>query len=195
MRVRRVLAALSTLAIGAVLTACSAGGTANVRLAADTPSTSAQPAPETSAPATTKAAPATTKAAPATTKAAPAKPVMAAGVPCKITAKACVSLSGKQAWLLDEGKIVYGPVKMLPGKKEEPTPVGTFQVQYKEKMHLSTEFNGAEMPNSVFFAPGGIAFHEGSLGRYSAGCVHLSSSASLKFFNTLDKGDEVQVVR
>ena len=120
---------------------------------------------------------------------------MAAGVPCTITAKACVSLSGKQAWLLDEGKIVYGPVKMLPGKKDGPTPVGKWRVEYKEKMHHSTEFDGAPMPNSVFFAPGGIAFHEGSLSRYSAGCVHLSPSASLKFFNSLDKGDEVQVVR
>ncbi|MDX3196018.1 L,D-transpeptidase [Streptomyces sp. MN03-5084-2B] len=193
MRVRRVLAALSTLAAAAVLTACSAGGSADVRLAANTP-------PATSAPSSTSATSAPTKSTPApastpTSAPAKAKPVMAAGVPCTITAKACVSLSGKQAWLLDDGKIVYGPVKMLPGKKDDPTPVGKFKVQYKEKLHLSTEFNGAPMPNSVFFAPGGIAFHEGSLGRYSAGCVHLSSAASLKFFNTLEKGDEVQVVR
>ncbi|WP_410611829.1 L,D-transpeptidase [Amycolatopsis sp. lyj-109] len=186
MRVRRVLAALSTLAVGAVLTACSATGTADVRLAADTPS-----AATTSAPAAAPAAPASTPAS----APAKAKPVMAAGVPCTITAKACVSLSGKQAWLLDAGKIVYGPVKMLPGKKDEPTPVGKWHVEYKEKLHHSTEFNGAPMPNSVFFAPGGIAFHEGSLSRYSAGCVHLSSAASLKFFNSLDNGDEVQVVR
>ncbi|MFF1609388.1 L,D-transpeptidase [Amycolatopsis sp. NPDC058278] len=185
MRVRRVLAALSTLAVGAVLTACSASGTADVRLAADTPSSTPS---ATQAPA---AAPATTP----TSAPAKAKPVMAAGVPCTITAKACVSLSGKQAWLLDEGKIVYGPVKMLPGKQDGPTPVGKWQVEYKEKLHRSNEFNGAPMPNSVFFAPGGIAFHEGSLSRYSAGCVHLSSAASLKFFNTLEKGDEVQVVR
>jgi hypothetical protein len=188
MRVRRVLAALSTLAAAAVLTACSAGGTADVRLAADTP---AAPATGTAtAPGTPAQAPGTPAPAPAKTK-----PVMAAGVPCTITAKACVSLSGKQAWLLDEGKIVYGPVKMLPGKKDGPTPVGKWQVEYKEKLHHSTEFNGAPMPNSVFFAPGGIAFHEGSLSRYSAGCVHLSAAASLKFFNSLDKGDEVQVVR
>jgi hypothetical protein len=193
MRVRRVLAALSTLAAAAVLTACSAGGSADVRLAANTP-----PATSTSSSTSATSAPAKSTPAPApapTSAPAKAKPVLAAGVPCTITAKACVSLSGKQAWLLDEGKIVYGPVKMLPGKKDDPTPVGKFKVQYKEKLHLSTEFNGAPMPNSVFFAPGGIAFHEGSLGRYSAGCVHLSSAASLKFFNTLDKGDEVQVVR
>jgi hypothetical protein len=182
MRVRRALAGLSTLVIAAVLTACSAGGTANVRLAADTP------------PPAAKTAPAATTA-PSTSDTAKPEPTVAAGVPCTITAKACVSLSGKQAWLLDEGKIVYGPVKMLPGKKDGPTPVGKWQVEYKEKLHRSTEFNGAPMPNSVFFAPGGIAFHEGSLSRYSAGCVHLSPAASLKFFNSLNKGDEVQVVR
>ncbi|WP_410637314.1 L,D-transpeptidase [Amycolatopsis sp. lyj-346] len=180
MRVRRVLAALSTLAVGAVLTACSASGTADVRLAADTPSSTQASAAPATAPAS---------------KPAKAKPVMAAGVPCTITAKACVSLSGKQAWLLDEGKIVYGPVKMLPGKKATPTPVGRWQVEYKKKLHRSSEFNGAPMPNSVFFAPGGIALHEGSLSRYSAGCVHLSNAASLKFYNSLEKGDEVQVVR
>ncbi|WP_410666715.1 L,D-transpeptidase [Amycolatopsis sp. cmx-4-68] len=175
MRIRRALAGLSTLVAAAVLTACSAGGTADVRLAADTPSVST--------PSTSDSA-----------KPAPAKPVMAAGVPCTITAKACVSLSGKQAWLLDEGKIVYGPVKIMPGKKGSTTPVGTWQVLYKEKLHLSREFDNAPMPNSVFFY-NGVAFHEGSLGKYSNGCVHLSAAASLKFFSSLSKGDEVQVVR
>lgn len=115
-------------------------------------------------------------------------------MPCTITAKACVSLSGKQAWLLDEGKIVYGPVKIMPGKKGSTTPLGTWHVLYKEKLHLSREFNNAPMPNSVFFY-NGVAFHEGSLAKYSNGCVHLSAPVSLKFFSSLSKGDEVQVVR
>jgi hypothetical protein len=182
MRIRRALVGLSTLVTAVVLTACSAtSGTGQVRLAADTPSApQVTSAPSTSAPAKE-------------TKAAPAKPVMAAGVPCTIKAKACVSLSGKQAWLLDEGKIVYGPVKIMPGKKGSTTPLGTWQVLYKEKMHLSHEFDNAEMPNSVFFY-NGVAFHEGSLSKYSAGCVHLSNAASLKFYTSLQKGDEVQVV-
>ena len=187
MRIRRALIGLSTLVTAAVLTACSAtSGTGDVRLAADTPS-----APQaTSTPSTS----ATSTPAPAKTKAAPAKPAMAAGVPCTITAKACVSISDKQAWLLDDGKIVYGPVKIMPGKKGSTTPVGTWHVLYKEKMHLSHEFDNAEMPNSVFFYDGD-AFHEGSLSKYSNGCVHLSNAASLKFFSTLEMGDEVQVIR
>ena len=178
----RALIGLSTLVTAAVLTACSAtSGTGDVRLAADTPSAPrATSVPSTSAPAKE-------------TKVATAKPVMAAGVPCTITAKACVSLSGKQAWLLDEGKIVYGPVKIMPGKKGSTTQLGTWHVLYKEKMHLSHEFDNAEMPNSVFFY-NGVAFHEGSLSKYSNGCVHLSNAASLKFYTSLKKGDEVQVV-
>ncbi|MGW4520765.1 L,D-transpeptidase family protein [Amycolatopsis sp. NPDC004378] len=174
MRIRRALAALSTLAVAAVLTACSAGQTADVRLAAGTPSP--------------------TSAAPATPSTSDSKPTVAPGVPCTITAKACVSLSGKQAWLLDDGKIVYGPVKIMPGKKGSTTPVGTWHVLAKEKLHLSREFDNAPMPNSVFFY-NGVAFHQGSLAKYSNGCVHLSAAASLKFFSALDKGDEVQVIR
>jgi hypothetical protein len=171
MRIRRALIGLSTLVVAAALTACSAGQTADVRLAAGTPSPPAS-TPDTSTP----------------------KPTMAPGVPCTVTAKACVSLSEKQAWLLDDGKIVYGPVKIMPGKKGSTTPVGTWHVLSKEKMHLSREFDNAPMPNSVFFY-NGVAFHQGSLGKYSNGCVHLSAGASLKFFSSLDKGDEVQVVR
>ncbi|WP_240490566.1 L,D-transpeptidase [Amycolatopsis vancoresmycina] len=91
------------------------------------------------------------------------------------------------------GNVVYGPVPMLPGRKSNPTPTGTFHVYSKEKMHLSKEFDNAEMPNSVFFYPGD-AFHQGSLSVYSHGCIHLSAGASLKFFNTLHIGDVVQVV-
>jgi hypothetical protein len=176
------------LAVTAVLTACSAtSGAGDVRLAAVTPSV--PPATSTASAPSAPSTPATS--APA--KQAKVKPAMAAGVPCTITAKACVSLSDKQAWLLDEGKIVYGPVKIMPGKKGSTTPLGTWHVLYKEKMHLSREFDNAEMPNSVFFY-NGVAFHEGSLSKYSNGCVHLSNAASLKFYSSLQKGDEVQVV-
>lgn len=177
MRIKRVLAGLSTLVAAVALAACSAGQAADVRLAAGTPA----PASSTSASSTSD-----------NTKAEQSS--VAPGVPCTITAKACVSLSEKQAWLLNGGKIVYGPVKIMPGKKGSTTPVGTWHVLAKEKLHLSREFNDAPMPNSVFFY-NGVAFHEGSLGKYSNGCVHLSAPASLKFFSTLEKGDEVQVIR
>ncbi|MDL5158469.1 L,D-transpeptidase [Actinomycetospora termitidis] len=114
--------------------------------------------------------------------------------PCAPTAKACVDISAKKAWLTDgHGKVLYGPVPITTGGKGYETPTGTFSVMWKDKDHTSDEYDGAPMNNSVFFAPGD-AFHEGSLQRDSAGCVHLSHDASEKFFDTLNVYDQVQIV-
>jgi hypothetical protein len=218
--VKRLLAGAAALATAFVLAACSGGGSAGGANAGGgavaaagtgggTPTTSSTtPAPTTTettptstpTPASTKSAPTSTSAKPKpkpTPKPTP-KPAPDPGVPCAAAAAAagtaaCVDISAHKAWLLQGGKVVYGPVPMLPGRKGNETPTGTFHVLSKEKMHLSKEFDNAEMPNSVFFYPGD-AFHTGSLSVYSHGCIHLSAGASLKFFNTLHIGDVVQVV-
>ncbi|MGW3962037.1 L,D-transpeptidase [Amycolatopsis sp. NPDC005003] len=220
---KRLLAGAAALATAFVLAACSGGGSAggsNVgggavaagtgggtpTTSSTTPApttTSASPTPTSSAtptPASTKPAPTTTSAKPKpkpTPKPTPA-PAPDPGVPCAAAAAspgtaACVDISAHKAWLLEGGKVSYGPVPMLPGRKGYETPTGTFHVLSKEKMHLSKQFDNAPMPNSVFFYPGD-AFHTGSLSVYSHGCIHLSAGASLKFFNTLHVGDVVQVV-
>ncbi|WP_410637316.1 L,D-transpeptidase [Amycolatopsis sp. lyj-346] len=214
---KRLLAGAAALATAFVLAACSGGsaggsnaGGGAVAAAGSgggTPTTSSTtPAPTTTettptpTPASTKPAPTSTSAKPKpkpTPKPTP-KPAAAPGVPCAAAAAAsgtaaCVDISAHKTWLLQGGKVIYGPVPMLPGRKGYATPTGTFRVLSKEKMHLSKQFNNAEMPNSVFFYPGD-AFHTGSLSVYSHGCIHLSPSASLKFFNTLRIGDVVQVV-
>jgi len=51
------------------------------------------------------------------------------------------------------------------------------------------------MPNAVFFEDGGIAFHSGSPSRSSAGCIHLNPADAEAWFNYLEIGDQVQVVR
>jgi len=113
--------------------------------------------------------------------------------PCAITARACVDLSARKAWLTDgAGRVLYGPVGVLGGRKGEPTPVGTFSVSNKVRNYHSRQFD-APMPYSVFFQPG-IAFHTGSLSTRSAGCLHLGSTAAKRFFATLAPGDTVQVV-
>jgi hypothetical protein len=117
----------------------------------------------------------------------------AAGTPCTASAHACVDLATHRAWLLDDGKVVRGPVRMMPGDATDPTPVGTFHVQWKDQNHVSDMPNHAPMPFSVFFADGGVAFHEGSLQSSSYGCVHLAHDDAVAFFNTLQVGDEVQV--
>ncbi len=115
------------------------------------------------------------------------------GTPCTVTAKACIDLADRQAWLISGGEVVGGPVPIMPGAPDVPTPVGTFTVLWKDKNHISKEYAGAPMPNSVFFTRGGVAFHEGSLHRFSAGCVHLSKTDSESFYDYLQVGDQVQV--
>ena len=124
----------------------------------------------------------------------PATAEAAQATPCGAAAKACLSLSGHQAWLMDNGNVIYGPVPVTTGKKGFETPPGTFHVTFKDRNHRSHEFHNAPMPFSVFFN-GGMAFHTGSLRAESHGCVHLANSAAQKFFNTLHVGDVVQVVR
>jgi lipoprotein-anchoring transpeptidase ErfK/SrfK len=91
------------------------------------------------------------------------------------------------------GHVIYGPVPITSGRPGYRTPIGVFHVLYKDIDHLSQEFDNAPMPYSVFFV-GGIAFHAGSLSVQSHGCIHLSTAAAQKYFNTLHVGDIVQVV-
>jgi lipoprotein-anchoring transpeptidase ErfK/SrfK len=102
-------------------------------------------------------------------------------------------MTAKHAWLIKDGKVKRGPVPIEIGGPGKETPAGTFAVQWKNKNHRSTEFNNAPMPFAVFFADGGIAFHQGTLQRQSAGCVRLKKSDAESFYDTLDLGDEVQV--
>lgn len=49
------------------------------------------------------------------------------------------------------------------------------------------------MPYSVFFAAGGIAFHEGKHDTPSAGCGKLDHENAKAFYAYLQVGDEVQI--
>jgi hypothetical protein len=123
------------------------------------------------------------------------------GTPCSVSAKACVDLDSQRAWLIKDGKIMRGPVKIASGGNGEETPVGhSLRVYRKDKDHVSEESrlpNGqpAPMPWSVFFEDGGIAFHSGSPSRSSGGCIHLEPVDAEAWFNYLQIGDQVQVVK
>jgi hypothetical protein len=123
------------------------------------------------------------------------------GTPCSVTARSCVDLESQQAWLIDNGRVVRGPVKISSGGRGTETPVGhSLRVFRKEKDHKSGEFklaNGqpAPMPWAVFFADGGIAFHSGNPARASSGCIHLPDADAKAWFEHLQIGDQVQVVK
>jgi hypothetical protein len=127
-------------------------------------------------------------------------PALVPGTPCVVTARACDDLSAREAWLIEGGKVIRGPVDSSSGGTGEETPIGIFHVLSKDKDHKSQESrlpNGqpAPMPWSVFFHSGGIAFHAGDPEKASAGCVHLPPADAEAWFNTLKVGDEVQIVR
>ncbi|MFC5994755.1 L,D-transpeptidase [Pseudonocardia hispaniensis] len=122
----------------------------------------------------------------------PAGPDLVPGTPCTPTARSCVDVVGRVAWLLGDGRVVRGPVRVQTGGHEDPTPTGTYAVQWKAEQYTSREYL-TQMPYSVFFAPGGIAFHEGRQDTPSAGCVKLMHGDAQAWFDYLQIGDEVQV--
>ena len=112
---------------------------------------------------------------------------------CRATTRACVDLDDDKAWLIDQGRVVRGPIDIRTGDDETPTPRGEFTVQWKAQAYTSREYL-RQMPWSVFAADGGIAFHQGTFDTPSAGCVKLHEDDARAFFEFLQVGDRVQVV-
>jgi lipoprotein-anchoring transpeptidase ErfK/SrfK len=153
------------------------------------PSTTSRPSTTARSPQRTATAVAAPRAAGAAVLPAPEK---VKGTPCTGSARACVDLDRKKAWLIDGGRVVRGPVVVRHGDSETPTPRGTFRVQWKAEQYTSREYL-TQMPYSVFFADGGIAFHEGTRENPSAGCVKLAHDDAVAWFHFLRVGDEVQI--
>ena len=121
-----------------------------------------------------------------------AKVALVPGTPCTATAKACVDIAEGRAWLFDDGNVTRGPVHIMTGDEDDPTPIGTFHVQWKAEQYTSRQYL-VQMPYSMFFADGGIAFHEGRQDTASGGCVKLGHDDAVAWFASLQVGDEVQV--
>jgi len=114
---------------------------------------------------------------------------------CPAAAVACVDLTRHITWLQSGGKVSFGPVRMEPGKPGggHETPRGTFQVAWKAgPTYMSTTYH-EPMPWATFFAAGGIAFHGGSLTKWSHGCVHLTTPNAHYYNEHLPIGSEVVV--
>ena len=114
---------------------------------------------------------------------------------CPAAAAACVDLKHHLTWLQSDGHVTYGPVSMEPGPPgtRQATPRGTFHVQWRAGAnYISTEYH-VPIPYAVFFAPGGVAFHGGSLDTPSHGCVHLDIGSARYYHDHLPTGAEVVV--
>jgi lipoprotein-anchoring transpeptidase ErfK/SrfK len=106
-----------------------------------------------------------------------------------------VDLEDHLTWLQSGGRITYGPVSMEPGPPgtRQATPRGIFHVLWKAGAdYISTEYH-VPIPYPVFFAPGGVAFHGGSLTTPSHGCVHLDIGSARYYHDHLSARAEVVV--
>jgi lipoprotein-anchoring transpeptidase ErfK/SrfK len=114
---------------------------------------------------------------------------------CPAKATACVDLSRHLTWLQFAGKVTFGPVRAEPGPpgSAHATPRGIFQVSWKAGATFVSNIYHEPMPWAVFFAPGGIAFHGGSLTTPSHGCVHLTDENAHYYNDHLPVGAEVVV--
>jgi lipoprotein-anchoring transpeptidase ErfK/SrfK len=152
----------------------------------------AQPVASADAPPTVQVS-TTTQAPPTTPVRQEADTVAPEPPPCGLGIKACVRLSTGQAWLRTSPTTVTGPVLIGYGVGAHATPTGRFQVSWKAEHWVSMEYH-EPMPDAVFFAAGGIAFHAGALDHSSHGCVHLEPHVAAQFFSVLKPGDPVQVL-
>ena len=178
---RRTLAGLALLAVAA-LSGCAAQAVAGPAPHESPTSTHESPTGAPGGPPVSTLPRSTDNSVPAATP-----------PPCGAQIRACVSLSTKQAWLLNAGAVEVGPVPITHGGTTNPTPTGTWPVAWKDQVHTSSIY-GDPMPYAVFFAPGGIAFHEGPLDEDSHGCVRLTMADAQTFFTALQVGQLVQVV-
>jgi lipoprotein-anchoring transpeptidase ErfK/SrfK len=114
---------------------------------------------------------------------------------CPAKATACVDLARHLTWLQSAGRVTFGPVRAEPGPpgSAHATPRGTFEVSWKAGPDFVSNIYHEPMPWAVFFAPGGIAFHGGSLATPSHGCVHLTVADAHYYNQHLPDGAEVVV--
>ncbi|MEQ1941685.1 L,D-transpeptidase [Mesorhizobium sp. VNQ89] len=79
------------------------------------------------------------------------------------------------------------------GKPGHETPTGVFVVLQKAKVHHSSTYNEASMPNTERLTWSGVALHAGGLPGYpsSHGCVHLPLDFSAKLFGITYLGTPV----
>lgn len=88
--------------------------------------------------------------------------------------------------------------KVSSGAPGYDTPAGTYGVLWTDKTHTSDEYDGAPMPNAIFFKPG-FAIHGAYKSNWghpaSHGCVRLPVANSAVLFDLVKaEGAEIKIV-
>jgi lipoprotein-anchoring transpeptidase ErfK/SrfK len=81
------------------------------------------------------------------------------------------------------------------GKRGHPTPIGTFKVTEKRKVHFSSKYNNAPMPYMQRLTDYGIALHAGVIPGYPAshGCIRLPHKFAADLFKLTNVGTTVVI--
>jgi lipoprotein-anchoring transpeptidase ErfK/SrfK len=106
------------------------------------------------------------------------------------TVVAKISLSKQRMTVTVNGVTKYNWA-VSTARRGYRTPVGSFRPLVMKKMHYSSKYDNAPMPNSIFFL-GGYAVHGtnavGSLGRpVSHGCVRLAPGNAATLYSLVAK--------
>ncbi|MFI6869417.1 L,D-transpeptidase [Nocardia sp. NPDC050406] len=123
----------------------------------------------------------------------PPAPAPFVSAPCDAAgARMCMRLTTNEAWLMENGRVTYGPTPISHGRPGYETNVGVFDVDFKREDHWST-LHHVPMKWAVFF-DGDIATHIGPIEEQSHGCIRMLPEGAEATFHHLNPGDIVQVV-
>jgi L,D-transpeptidase-like protein len=83
------------------------------------------------------------------------------------------------------------------GKPDHETPTGVFTILEKQKVHFSSKYDSAPMPNMQRLTWQGVALHAGHLPGYAAshGCIRLPASFSQLLYGTTRLGMTVVITK
>jgi hypothetical protein len=107
-----------------------------------------------------------------------------------------VSLDDQIAYVYRNG-VLMARSTVSTGARGHETPTGVFTILEKNKVHESSLYKGAQMPNMQRLTWSGIAMHAGQLPGFPAshGCVRLPLEFSEKLFSITEKGGTVVITQ
>jgi lipoprotein-anchoring transpeptidase ErfK/SrfK len=105
-----------------------------------------------------------------------------------------VSIADQRAYVY-RGETLVALTTASTGKPGHRTPIGTFKVTEKRKVHFSSKYNNAPMPYMQRLTDYGIALHAGAIPGHPAshGCVRLPHKFAAELFKVTSVGTTVVI--
>lgn len=105
-----------------------------------------------------------------------------------------VDIAAQRAVISRDGLEIF-TTKVSSGKKDKPTPTGTYVITQKYPMWRSSLYNNAAMPFFMRLSCSAVGLHQGVLPGYPAshGCVRLPEASAKKLFADVPVGTVVTI--